>query len=252
MNSDFKNDRVTDPTQITEKQEKNVKKYVKDYFDKAVAKKKEHDKRRAERKAKEGGPTASPGNLEVGHESKKDESDIDEVMEASDDEETKREPSSITPITPLDQTVNGEGLKRKREVELNEDGVKLEEEEATPSKRARSVTPPEPPPPPPPPPAEDELMFEGRQPLDVWPTDEGGMFNEEASDGTDQPVSPLRPPGGALGASPRNEAAFTQNQKVTIGAAMSPSGHDNIGFAQEMGPAGMSGGRLSYMETQSS
>ena len=35
--SDFKHNRVEDPTKITDKQEKKVKKYVKEFFDKAVA-----------------------------------------------------------------------------------------------------------------------------------------------------------------------------------------------------------------------
>lgn len=50
MNSDFKNQRVDDPTQISAKQEKQVKKFVTDYLEKAVAKKRLHDKKKAERK----------------------------------------------------------------------------------------------------------------------------------------------------------------------------------------------------------
>lgn len=38
VNSDFKNNRVTDPNTISSKQEKAVKKYVKEFFDKAVLK----------------------------------------------------------------------------------------------------------------------------------------------------------------------------------------------------------------------
>ena len=44
--SDFKNKRVTDPTKISEKQERSVRKYVQEYFEKAVQKKVEHDKRK--------------------------------------------------------------------------------------------------------------------------------------------------------------------------------------------------------------
>ncbi|CZR54666.1 related to histone-lysine N-methyltransferase [Phialocephala subalpina] len=49
--SDFKNNRVEDPTKISEKQEKKVKKYVRDYFEKAVEKKKAIDKRKKEKEA---------------------------------------------------------------------------------------------------------------------------------------------------------------------------------------------------------
>ncbi|KAF2454529.1 hypothetical protein BDY21DRAFT_291302, partial [Lineolata rhizophorae] len=52
VNSDFKNGRVEDPTKISTKQEKQVKKFVKEYFEKAVAKKREHDRLRAEKEAK--------------------------------------------------------------------------------------------------------------------------------------------------------------------------------------------------------
>ncbi|KAI1457749.1 hypothetical protein F4805DRAFT_163965 [Annulohypoxylon moriforme] len=47
--SDYKNHRVEDPTSITEKQEKKVKKYVKDFFERAVEKYKAHEKKKAER-----------------------------------------------------------------------------------------------------------------------------------------------------------------------------------------------------------
>src|ERR1700709_1176274 len=44
--SDFKNGRVEDPTKISEKQEKKVKSYVRQFFEKAVEKKKELDKKK--------------------------------------------------------------------------------------------------------------------------------------------------------------------------------------------------------------
>lgn len=50
--SDYKNNRVDDPTSITEKQERKVKKYVKDFFDRAVEKYKVHEKKKAERAGK--------------------------------------------------------------------------------------------------------------------------------------------------------------------------------------------------------
>lgn len=64
VNSDFKNQRVDDPNQISARQEKQVKKYVTDYLEKAVVKKRLHDQRKAERKAAAatsgGSPAKSP------------------------------------------------------------------------------------------------------------------------------------------------------------------------------------------------
>ncbi len=59
--SDFKHNRVEDPTKITAKQEKLVKKYVSDFLDKAVAKKRVHDVKKAERRqAADTRPSDSP------------------------------------------------------------------------------------------------------------------------------------------------------------------------------------------------
>ena len=127
-----------------------MKKYVKEFFEKAVAKRREHDKKKAERKAKGGGPTESPAAVPDSGVKKEEESDGDQGMDLSDDEEDRDEQHSGTPITPTDQVANGDGLKRKREGEEGPNGIKFEDEDATPSKRPRSATPPPPPPPPPP------------------------------------------------------------------------------------------------------
>ena len=118
--SDFKNNRVQDPTKISEKQEKKVKSYVKEYFE------------------------ISPSQQ------LKDDSDI----EMSDNEEDKAliasfaQPSPSIPSTPTDSFSD---LKRKREDELldtpgeESDSKRLKEEENDESE----VSPPPPPPPPP-------------------------------------------------------------------------------------------------------
>lgn len=126
-----------------------MKKYVKEFFEKAVAKRREHDLKKAERQAKEGGLAESPAAVPDLGVKKEEESDGDQGMDLSDDEE-KEQQELATPITPMDQIANGDGLKRKREGEEGPNGVKIEDDNATPSKRARSTTPPPPPPPPPP------------------------------------------------------------------------------------------------------
>ncbi|KAI9677517.1 MAG: histone methyltransferase set2 [Caeruleum heppii] len=164
VNSDFKHNRVEDPTRISSRQEKQVKKYVKEYFDKAVAKKRAHEKKKAEKSSQQNGivespslPTAAvPGNASPG-------SDDDQAMAMSDvepDDEDVVVPSLRSPE--IDES-NGDVLKRKRDAE-GHDGADPEGFDGTPSKRARSASPPIPPPPPPPPPAgsplEDEDPFD--------------------------------------------------------------------------------------------
>ena len=138
---------MEDPTKISSRQEKQVKKYVHDYFEKAVVKKKEHDRKKSERKAKEleaGGSLSSTTATKVKKEEEKSDGEHDVAM--SDDEDAKLKRESATPVTPLDPQSNAEGLKRKREEDEPDD---LKRDDATPSKRLRSETPPPPPPPPP-------------------------------------------------------------------------------------------------------
>lgn len=149
--SDYKNHRVEDPTKISSRQEKQVKKYVKEYFDKAVAKKREHEMKKAERRSKGGEPAASPTPATVADVKEEEESDGDQDMAMSDEDEyEKPKLQSATPVTPSDQLLQAEGLKRKRVDEEDPDGAKLEDNEATPNKRLKSESPPPPPPPPPP------------------------------------------------------------------------------------------------------
>ena len=151
VSSDFKNNRVEDPTKISSRQEKQVKKHVKEYFDKAVAKKREHEKKKAERVSKEGESAASPPPTMVADVKEEGESDGDQDMAMSDDDEdVKRKLESATPVTPSDQLLQAEGLKRKRAKDEGPDSMKIEHSEATPSKRHKSESPPPPPPPPPP------------------------------------------------------------------------------------------------------
>ena len=150
VSSDFKNHRVEDPTKISSRQEKQVKKYVKEYFDKAVAKKREHDKKKAERRNKEGESAASPTPVIAAGVKAEGESDGDQDMAMSDDDEDEKPKlESATPVTPSDQLLQAERLKRKRVNDEDPDCVKLEDNEATPSKRHKSESPPPPPPPPP-------------------------------------------------------------------------------------------------------
>jgi hypothetical protein len=191
VESDYKNNRVSDPTKISSKQVKAVKKYVVDFFNKAVKKRRErdHEKRKkmraeADKKAAEKAGSTTPPKLpiqSVETEKVEDEEDVqlsDDEMDAgaaSDDENDKgkRKRQSETPATPLDG-----------------------EEEST-AKKLKLETPP-PPPPPPPPPAEDEDedMGESATPKHDLPLmGESGDWEKEED--VKQEASPADTTGGA-------------------------------------------------------
>ena len=154
VNSDYKNNRVQDPTKLSEKHQKQVKKYVKDFFDRAVEKNRERQKRKAEKKSKEPDACKSPNaGVEAVTTTEGVNSDEDKDVEMSDDDddddgERKVKIESDTPITPLDQLSVVEGLKRKRVGTDDINGSKEEDPESTPSKRLKSESPPPVPPPP--------------------------------------------------------------------------------------------------------
>ena len=160
VNSDYKNKRVQDPTKISSKQEKQVKKYVKDFFDKAVAKREQHDRKKAERRAKDGkaSETMTPQNndakLELYEEEEEVKADLtsmdrEEDMESEDGNDRCKQDSSQE-----EEFKDGESpsdLKRKRDVETPPADHYSEIDFTTPKKiKSETETPPPPPPPPPP------------------------------------------------------------------------------------------------------
>jgi len=147
-----------------EKQIKAAKKYVLDFLNKAVHKRRDHDKKKKQREEdkkaavkqqeKAGSktppdmPSGSPGPP-VDDDDKDIELSDDEMDISSDMASSKRKRDSPTPATPLDET----------------DAA---------SKKMKMDTPP-PPPPPPPPPAEDDVMDEGTTPTQS-PTQTNGKI----------------------------------------------------------------------------
>ncbi len=144
--SDYKNNRVDDPTTISEKQERKVKKYVKDFFERAVEKFKEHQQQKMAGHATKygsGAPLPSNGMApDVSMESPVIK--LDEDITMTDDEGPGSTPASYD-------------RKRKREDDL------IDSPGLTPSgtpliKRLKDEDGDAPsPPPPPPPPPEDEI-----------------------------------------------------------------------------------------------
>ena len=148
--SDFKNNRVGDPTKIDGKKEKQVKAYVKEYFDKAAKKHKEREERRAERRAKQvTEQQTGPSQQETEIIKAAGESGDDDMMMSEEEENSGHKIESSTPLTPMDIVASVEGLKRKRAEGDNADEG-LTDMVTTPSKVMRSdTTPPLVPPPPP-------------------------------------------------------------------------------------------------------
>ncbi|CAG8036179.1 unnamed protein product [Penicillium salamii] len=111
VESDYKKNRVTDPTRVSSKHQQTVKSYCKAFFDKAASKYETREKRKS-MKSEDATPVP----------------DADaEVLPSPEDEDTS--------------------LKRKREGTLNIDGA--DDGDISPSKRQKSTPPPPPPPPPP-------------------------------------------------------------------------------------------------------
>jgi len=180
--SDFKNNRVEDPTKISEKQEKKVKKYVRDFFEKAVEKRKALDKARKEKKLAAAKANGN-GNGVGKEEAESPEPEPEDEVEFSDHES----PSLEHTQSPAPPTGSSSDLKRKRDDgedsptgnEDTESNKRLKED----SLEADAPTPP----PPPPPPAHDLDL------LDSHSLDPDNMEAEEVEGDSMLDVPPLIP-----------------------------------------------------------
>jgi hypothetical protein len=220
--------------------EKQVKKYLKAFFDKAVAKKKEHDRKKAEKAASKAESTSASTkpagiNLDGTPDEKKDEeSDPLEGMDLSEDEadQTKEKPVSMTPITPLDTQLTIDSLKRKRHAEGDEDL------EASPSKRSRGDSPradtPPPPPPPPPPPAEG--MPEDQEMLDDAAYDEASINDSPGQNLDDSHLT-----ASTLGNGVESEVLSTSSNGGAAGEDVTTKLHDLASAEMDMNTMGANG-----------
>ncbi|KAK3692906.1 methyltransferase-like protein [Podospora appendiculata] len=143
--SDYKNHRVTDPTSITPKQEKKVRKYVKEFFDRAVVKFREHEQQKKSGRGGEGG--AVSGGRPAASEKAGEASSIAATPAKEDDDVVLSDVEDD-----ILSSGSGSERKRKREDEVEESCGETPSE--TPSlKRVKEddMEIPSPPPPPPPP-----------------------------------------------------------------------------------------------------
>lgn len=146
--SDYKHNRVDDPTNISEKQKAKVKKHVKDYFDRAVEKYTVHEKQRAGRTSQNGQKPEDTGSAPP---DKLRAAEDDIVMTDDDEARVDEDGAGSTP--------DSLQLKRKRDEEDATVSTTMTPTESTSIKRLKgdvgedeSETPSPPPPPPPPPP----------------------------------------------------------------------------------------------------
>lgn len=170
--SDYKNNRVEDPTAISSKQEKKVKKYVKDFLDRAVEKYKEHERRKAERAARHAANGTKPSTA-AGEDLASSETPVghDEV-EAIDD-------LIMSDVDDVQSPGSSPERKRKRE---DENSPSLTPSETPSVKRLKEedVEPSPPPPPPPPPEAAMDVAMAEEEEAFVRENEEAQRLADEA------------------------------------------------------------------------
>ena len=188
--SDFKNNRVEDPTKISAKQEKKVKNYVREYFEKAVEKKKVLDKRKKEKMAaistselKDAGVNGNGSEKGNGFNGTKDDPEPEaEIEDESDVQMSDDEDKDPVPETP--SLTESSDLKRKREE--SEFGTPSDD---TDSKRLKeddeSNVDISPPPPPPPPPA-DSMPLDTSMDYSADGSHDGHVHIEQVKEETEE------------------------------------------------------------------
>lgn len=164
--SDFKNNRVEDPMKISEKQEKKVKKYVREYFEKAVEKKKVLERRKRE---KEQAVASSTSNDNGNGNGDGVNGEVDEM----DLTPNSPSPPSPEPDTQSQSATPSPDLSRKRPRDVDPDTPSSESNKRI--KEESEDVDATPPPPPPPPPADPESGFDD--------LDTGASFADSSFDG---------------------------------------------------------------------
>lgn len=198
--SDFKGGRVKDPTKIDEKQQRKVKEFCKQFFDKAAHKHKKHEEEREARKSKKDGvskdtPDGSPAV-------KAEFADEDEDIKMSDNELEDKVSPTPEIGTPSETS---QSLKRKRESpNIKEEGI---DAPRSPLKKLHvdtedvKASPPAPPPPPPPPATDSpmDMTPNGSTPgqeRDQYPDDDGEVEMEIDAENDAQAEQKLHAHGG--------------------------------------------------------
>lgn len=154
VNSDFKAGRVENPTKISDKHQKKVKSFCKDYFDKAASKHKKMEDDKKDRKLKD--PNSKLESASVTPIQSPKPSTTTTPKKEEDDEEMKMSDieDHADSTSPMGSSQNGP-LKRKRSFDMEMDLKEEEDLTKSPAKRLTVAFQPTPPPPPPPAPPID-------------------------------------------------------------------------------------------------
>ena len=175
-----------------------MKKFCKDFFDKAVYKHNAHEKKRAEKTKPDANgkldgkqPPPTPDTaLDLSPDAKKDEDDTTMLSDVEDDVKMSDDEDGDADLDKTSSPTSPDTLKRKREAGDNDEETSAENgvfaTPASPSKRLRSqsidpstsdVVPPPPAPPPPPPMTPDDTQQD-----DV--VEENGLTHDHEDEGT--------------------------------------------------------------------
>lgn len=218
--SDYKNNRVDDPTSITLKQEKKVKKFVKEFFDRAVVKYKEHEKKKAERLA-HGNSTKSPARETT-------QTPIAEVSPVKDDVEL----SDIEAEDGVSTTSSDR--KRKREEELESAGETPSETPSLKRVKEDDMTEIPSPPPPPPPPADACTPPLSEEEKSMREQEEALMRENEEAQRLEDEAEQTKINGQTNGATDENiEQAVNGMDTVALTNRLSPEGKMDIDQAAQ-------------------
>lgn len=238
--SDFKANRVTNPTKIDDKQQRKVKEYCRQFFDKAASKHKKHEDDRSARRSKDK-HSKSISNHPASPVVKSEYADEDEDIKMSDHELDDVKPTPVG--TPSD---TGQGTKRKREHPSPVTDVKQEDTDTPqsplkkphlddPSVSSTIATPPPPPPPPDTPiestPGENGTPFTGHN--ETAAGAEGDIEMEiDAPDGDDSGI--VEQEGGKINGSNGITAAAAAVDEVKTQAEVKAAAHSHESKFQRM------------------
>ncbi|KAK7711727.1 histone methyltransferase set2 [Botryosphaeria dothidea] len=209
VNSDYKRDRVSDPTKISEKHVRDVKKHVHETLEKACEKKKNLEKK----KSAAGGSTTPPGEPDASGNAGTRAGD-DEMPDASDETRTKDDSLGNSP---------DDSSKRKRDDETP-NSTPMEDENGSSFKRLKSTDVDTPPPPPPPPPPAGNTRFDEQG--DAIDNDELDAFQQAALDSFENGVTETTN-FAADNARSKNEISMHVNKavKADLGDISGTNGH---------------------------
>lgn len=120
---------MEDILQVSEKQQQKIKKYCKEYFEKAVAKHKAHEKKKADRNSHDDGNSRDKDYLDQS---------ASQTPQARGDSRSPSEPNNGDPNASED---DGDEIKAKRKRDAS-DEAEVQNGQASPIKRQKSSTPP--------------------------------------------------------------------------------------------------------------